>query len=658
MDAVQAANSGHPGAPMGMADFAQVLWGEFLKHNPANPHWPDRDRFVLSNGHASMLLYALLHLTGYAVSLDDLRAFRQLGSRTPGHPEHGLTAGVETTTGPLGQGLANAVGFAIAEQGLAAEFNRPGHNIVDHHTFCVVGDGCLMEGISHEACALAGTLGLGKLVVLYDDNGISIDGEVEGWFTDDTAQRFLAYGWRVMGPIDGHDAAAVALALSEAVTPATGPTLIICRTTIGYGAPTKAGTEACHGAPLGAEEIAGARAAMGWEHAAFEIPEDIRAAFDARARGAALEADWQQRFAAYQAAFPELAAEFERRVITRELPAGFKAAMDAYVAQVAADTTAIASRKASQNAIQAFAPSLPECLGGSADLTGSNFTDWKGVAKLSREHAAGRYLHYGVREFAMAAIMNGLALHGGYLPFGGTFLVFSDYSRNAIRLAALMGIQVIHVLTHDSVFVGEDGPTHQPVEHTPSLRLIPGLYVWRPCDATETAVAWADALCRRQAPSALILSRQNLPPQARSAEQVAAIRHGGYVLHDPATTPEAVVIATGSEVALAMAAAERLAEQGVAVRVVSMPSVEAFRASPAAWQESVLPRRLRARVAVEAAASGLWQAWVGLDGVVVGLDRYGESAPGGKVYAALGFTVDSVVAAVRATLANVASATA
>lgn len=654
MDAVQAANSGHPGAPMGMADFAQVLWRDFLRHNPGNPGWADRDRFVLSNGHASMLLYGLLHLTGYELAEADLRAFRQLHSRTPGHPEHGLTPGVETTTGPLGQGLANAVGFALAERRLADEFNRPGHEVVNHRTWCVVGDGCLMEGISHEACALAGTLGLGKLTVLYDDNGISIDGEVDGWFTDDTAQRFRAYGWNVVGPIDGHDAASVRTVLASIVGQAERPSLVILKTTIGFGSPAKAGTEACHGAPLGAAEVAATRAALGWTEGAFEVPADIRAAFDARPRGSAQEAEWLGRLAAWRSAYPELAAEFERRVHERELPTGFAAHAAGVIAAAAAKGGAVATRKASLDSIEAYVPLLPEIIGGSADLSGSNCTLWKAASAYGRS-SSGNYLHYGVREFAMAAVMNGLSLHGGLIPFGGTFLVFSDYSRNAIRLAALMGLQVIHVLTHDSICVGEDGPTHQPVEHTPSLRLIPGLYVWRPCDAVETASAWADAIERRNAPTALILSRQNLPTQPRTDAAIANIRKGGYILVEPDRAPEAVIIATGSELALAVAAAARLGSEGHAVRVVSMPCVEAFRAADASYREDVLPHRLRARVAVEAAATQGWEGWVGLDGVVVGLDRYGESAPGDVAYAELGFTVERVVAAVKTSLSRLAA---
>jgi len=654
MDAVQQANSGHPGAPMGLADLARVLWCEVMRHDPADPAWPDRDRFVLSNGHASMLLYGLLHLTGHDLSLDDIRAFRQLGSRTPGHPESGLTPGVETTTGPLGQGLANAVGMAIAERRLAAEFNRPGHCIVDHRTWCIAGDGCLMEGISHEACALAGTLGLGRLTVLYDDNGISIDGDVRGWFTDDTALRFQAYGWEVLGPIDGHDAQAVSAALARATTSEARPTLIICRTTIGHGSPGRAGSEAAHGAPLGAEEVAATRAALGWEAPPFEIPAEIYAAFDCRARGAAAQARWRTAFDAYRAEHPALAAEFERRVIRGELPADFGEQARAFVHDRQAKAPKVATRKSSQDAIDAFAPLLPEWLGGSADLTGSNCTLWKHAQVLGPGAAAvGNYLHYGVREFAMAAIMNGLGLHGGLLPSGGTFLVFSDYSRNAIRLAALMGVQVVHVLTHDSICLGEDGPTHQPVEHAPSLRLMPGLQLWRPCDAVETAVAWQAAIERRDGPSALVLSRQNLPTQPRDPTRLGDLRHGGYVLHEPASPPVAVIIATGSEVDPALQAAGRLAADGTPVRVVSMPCVEAFRASPAAWQESVLPARLRARVAVEAASTDGWRGWVGLDGVVVGLDRYGESGPAEAVYAHLGFTVEAISAAVRESLARV-----
>ena len=648
MDAVEAAKSGHPGMPMGMADIAEVLWNDLLRHNPADPAWPDRDRFVVSNGHGSMLLYALLHLSGYDLPLDELKRFRQLHSKTPGHPEYGLTPGVETTTGPLGQGLANAVGMAIAERRLAAEFNRPGHAIVDHHTYVFVGDGCLMEGVSHEACSLAGTLGLGKLIALYDDNGISIDGQVRGWFADDTPARFEAYGWQVIRDVDGHDAAAVAAALQQARAETARPTLICCRTVIGFGAPNKQGKASAHGSPLGGDEIAAARAQLGWTCGPFEIPADVYAAWDARPRGAALQVDWQDRFDRYADEYPTLAAEFRRRMAGL-LPTDFAAQAQAIVARFQADAKDVASRQASQLALEAFGPLLPEFLGGSADLTESNLTDWSGATRLDAANPGGNYLHYGVREFGMTAIMNGIALHGGLLPYGGTFLVFSDYARNGIRMAALMGLRVTFVLTHDSIGLGEDGPTHQPVEHVSSLRLVPGLSVWRPCDAAETAAAWAQALTA-EGPTALALSRQKLPHQARDAGQLAAVERGGYVLADTPSAPDLILMASGSEVALVMAARERLAGEGIAVRVVSMPCLERFAAQDAGYRDSVLPPAVTARVAVEAGVSGLWWRYVGDRGQVIGLDRFGESAPAGALFEYFGFTPEAVVAAARATL--------
>lgn len=642
MDAVQKANSGHPGAPMGMADIAEVLWRDYLRHNPGNPNWADRDRFVLSNGHGSMLIYSLLHLTGYDLSIDDLKNFRQLHSKTPGHPEYGYTPGVETTTGPLGQGIANAVGFAIAEKTLAAQFNRDGHRIVDHYTYVFLGDGCMMEGISHEACALAGTLGLGKLIAFYDDNGISIDGEVEGWFTDDTPKRFEAYGWQVIRNVDGHDAEEIKTAIETARKTGDQPTLICCKTTIGFGSPNKAGKEECHGAPLGAEEIALTRAALGWNHGPFEIPAEIYAEWDAREAGAAREAEWNQRFAAYQAAYPELAAEFLRR-LQGELPADFSAKAAAYIQEVAAKGETIASRKASQNALNAFGPLLPEFLGGSADLAGSNLTLWKGCKAISAEDAAGNYLHYGVREFGMSAIMNGIALHGGFIPYGATFLVFMEYACNAVRMAALMKQRVLFVYTHDSIGLGEDGPTHQPVEQLTSLRCTPNLNIWRPCDAVESAVAWKCAIERRDGPSALIFSRQNLPHQPRDAAQIEAIARGGYVLRDCAGEPELILIATGSEVALAVAAADQLSQRGRRVRVVSMPSTSVFDQQDAAYKQSVLPVEVGARIAIEAAHTDFWYKYVGLEGRVIGMSSFGESAPASALFEHFGFTVENVL---------------
>jgi len=662
MDAVQQANSGHPGAPMGMAEIAQALWTRHLRHNPADPAWPDRDRFVLSNGHGSMLIYALLHLTGYDLPMDELRRFRQLHSRTPGHPEVGITPGVETTTGPLGQGLGNAVGMALAEALLAAEFNKPGHELVDHHTYVFMGDGCLMEGISHEVCSLAGTLRLSKLIALYDDNGISIDGKVEAWFADDTARRFEGYGWNVIRGVDGHSVEAVDAALAQARENAArhgGPTLIVCRTVIGKGAPNVAGTDKVHGAPLGGAEIAATREALGWPHAPFEIPDEIYQAWDARAAGAQAQSRWQARFDAYAAQHPAEAAEFQRRM-KGELPEGFAASLQAMLEATVAKGETVATRKASQYAIAELVQALPELLGGSADLTGSNYTDWKGAAPVRAGESGlsfGRHINYGVREFGMAAIMNGIALHGGYLPFGGTFLTFSDYSRNALRMAALMKQRVVHVFTHDSIGLGEDGPTHQSIEHASSLRLIPNLAVWRPCDTVETFAAWGAAVQRPASvgmdvrdggPSALLLSRQNLPFVARDAQTVAAIARGGYVLRN-AEGARAAIIATGSEVALALAAQEQLAAAGIPVRVVSMPCTSVFDAQDAAWRESVLPKGLP-RVAVEAGCTAFWHKYVGLEGAVVGIDRYGESAPAGELFKFFGLTAEAVAAAVQRVL--------
>ena len=646
MDAVQKANSGHPGAPLGMAEIAEVLWRRHLKHNPANPAWPDRDRFVLSNGHGSMLLYALLHLCGYAVSLDDLKAFRQFGSATPGHPEVGHTPGVETTTGPLGQGLANAVGFALAEKVLAATFNRPGHTLVDHRTYVFLGDGCLMEGISHEACSLAGTLGLGKLIAFYDDNGISIDGHVEGWFTDDTPKRFEAYGWQVIADVDGHDAAAIDAALVAAQAETGRPTLICCKTVIGMGAPNKAGSHDCHGAPLGEAEIAAARAAIGWPHPPFVIPAEVYAAWDARAKGAQSEADWQARLAAYRAAFPELAAEFSRRVIDGQLPADWAAHVAAYLDECTAKAENIATRKASQNTIAAYLPHLPELFGGSADLAASNLTFVAGSQGVTAT-GNGNYCFYGVREFGMTAIANGIALHGGLIPYTATFLVFSDYARSAIRMAALMRQRQIMVYTHDSIGLGEDGPTHQPIEHLPSLRLIPNLDVWRPCDVRETAVAWAAGIERRDGPTLLALSRQNLPMVSADIAP-ETLRKGGYILAD-AENPQAVLIATGSEVKLALDAQAALAAEGIGVRVVSMPSTSVFDRQPRAYREAVLGRHVR-RIAIEAAQGDGWYKYVGLHGAVIGIDTFGASAPAGQLFAHYGFTVAHVVETVKAGL--------
>jgi len=648
MDAVQQANSGHPGAPMGMAEIAEVLWRHHLRHNPANPKWADRDRFVLSNGHGSMLIYALLHLTGYDLPIEELKRFRQLHSKTPGHPEYGYAPGVETTTGPLGQGITNAVGMALAEKILAAEFNRPGHEVVNHNTYVFLGDGCLMEGISHEACSLAGTWGLGKLIAFYDDNNISIDGHVEGWFTDDTPKRFEAYGWQVIRDVQGHDPVAIEAAIQQAKANTAQPTLICCKTIIGAGAPNKQDSHDVHGAPLGAAEIEAARAHIGWNHPPFHIPADVYAAWDARTKGASLEAQWNATFAAYRAAHPELAAEFERRM-AGELPADWDSHVAAVLAKVVDKAETIATRKASQNSIEAYAPKLPELLGGSADLAGSNLTLWSGAKGVSRTNG-GNYVYYGVREFGMAAIANGVALHGGLIPYTATFLMFSEYARNALRMAALMKVRQIFVFTHDSIGLGEDGPTHQPVEQTATLRLIPNMDVWRPCDTTESAVAWASAIERKDGPTSMCFSRQNLPFQARTAEQVAAIRKGGYVLSEAeGGTPQAVILATGSEVALAIAAQQALAEQGVAVRVVSMPSTNVFDRQDAAYKASVLPAGLP-RVAVEAGSTDGWYKYVGLEGRVIGIDRFGESAPAGELFKYFGITADAVVQAVKAVL--------
>lgn len=651
MDAVQRANSGHPGMPMGMADIAEVLWNNHLRHDPADPEWADRDRFVLSNGHGSMLLYALLHLSGYKLPLQELKNFRQLHSMTPGHPEYGDAPGVETTTGPLGQGLANAVGMAMAEKVLAARFNRAGHAVVDHRTWVFVGDGCLMEGISHEACSLAGTLGLGKLVAFYDDNAVSIDGEVGGWFTDDTPARFEAYGWHVVREVDGHDPDAIDAAIRAALADTGHPSLLCCRTVIGFGAPTKAGKASAHGAPLGDGEIAGAREALGWSHPPFEIPGDIYAGWDAGERGAARRREWQARFGAFRADRPGDAAEFERRM-AGALPEDWATTGARHVEAAQAAAESIASRKASQNALEAFGPMLPELIGGSADLTGSNLTKWSGSTVLSREEADANYVYFGVREFAMNAIANGLALHGGFIPYTGTFLMFSEYGRNALRMAALMGQRVISVFTHDSIGLGEDGPTHQAVEQTATLRLMPNMSVWRPCDAVESMVAWQAAIERRDGPTSLLFSRQGLPHQARTPEQVAAIARGGYVLRDGG---DALIIATGSEVGIAMDAAVRLAEKGIEARVVSMPSVDVFEAQDDAYRASVLPPSMRVRVAVEAGVTAGWRAWVGEHGAVMGVDTFGMSAPYQQVYEHFGLTAEQVAARVESVIARVAA---
>jgi len=642
MDAVQKANSGHPGAPMGMADIAEVLWRDFLKHNPANPNFADRDRFVMSNGHGSMLIYSLLHLTGYDVSIDDIKSFRQLHSKTPGHPEYGYTPGVETTTGPLGQGVANAVGMAIAEKVLAAQFNRDGHKVVDHHTYAFMGDGCMMEGISHEVCSLAGTLGLGKLVAFYDDNGISIDGEVEGWFNDDTPKRFEAYGWQVIRNVDGHDADEIKTAIETARKNTDQPTLICCKTIIGFGSPNKQGKEESHGAALGGAEVIATREALNWPHAAFEIPADIKSEWDAHEAGAKAEGLWNDKFAAYQSAHPELAAELLRRM-AGDLPANFSEQASAYIADVANKGETIASRKASQNALNAFGPLLPEMLGGSADLAASNLTLWKGCKGVEAGDASGNYLFYGVREFGMTAIMNGIALHGGFVPYGATFLIFMEYARNAVRMSALMKQRVIHVYTHDSIGLGEDGPTHQPIEQLASLRCTPNLDTWRPADAVESAVAWKYALERSDGPSALVFSRQNLQHQERDAGQLADVARGGYVLKDCAGEPELILIATGSEVGLAVDAWTALTEQGKQVRVVSMPSTSVFDQQDAEYKQAVLPLEVGSRIAIEAAHADFWYKYVGLDGRIIGMQTFGESAPANLLFEEFGFTLQNLL---------------
>ncbi len=650
MDGVQKANSGHPGAPMGMADIAEVLWRSHLNHNPQNPNWADRDRFVLSNGHGSMLIYSLLHLSGYELSIDDLKNFRQLHSKTPGHPEYGYAPGIETTTGPLGQGITNAVGMAIAEKALAAQFNKPGHDIVDHFTYVFMGDGCLMEGISHEACSLAGTLGLGKLIAFWDDNGISIDGHVEGWFSDDTPKRFEAYGWHVIPAVDGHDADAINAAIEAAKAETSRPTLICTKTIIGFGSPNKAGSHDCHGAPLGNDEIKAAREFLGWEYAPFEIPADIYAAWDAKAAGASKEAAWDEKFAAYAKAYPAEAAEYKRRV-AGELPANWEAATSEIIANLQANPANIASRKASQNALEAFGKLLPEFMGGSADLAPSNLTMWSGSKSLTAEDFSGNYIHYGVREFGMTAIINGISLHGGFVPYGATFLMFMEYARNAMRMAALMKVQNIQVYTHDSIGLGEDGPTHQPVEQIASLRMTPNMSTWRPCDQVESAVAWKLAIERKDAPSALIFSRQNLAQQPRSAEQVANIAKGGYILKDCAGQPELILIATGSEVELAVAAYEQLSAEGKAVRVVSMPSTDAFDKQDAAYREAVLPSAVTKRIAIEAGIADFWYKYVGFGGRIIGMTSFGESAPAGELFKLFGFTTENVVKQAKELLA-------
>ena len=651
MDAVQQANSGHPGMPMGMAEIAETLWNHHLRHNPANPAWVNRDRFLLSNGHGAMLLYALLHLTGYELPLAELKRFRQLHSKTPGHPEYRCAPGVETTTGPLGQGVSNAVGMALAEKLLAAEFNRPGFDIVDHHTYVFMGDGCMMEGVSHEACALAGTLGLGKLIAIYDDNSISIDsdkGDIRQWYTDDVKRRFEAYGWQAIGGVDGHDVAQVDRALRRAKREKARPSLICAKTVIAKGAPTKANTGAAHGAPLGEKEVAATREAIGWRHPPFEIPQPVYAGWDARKRGASAERRWKKLFTAYEKQFPSEAAEFKRRT-AGELPQDFRARVDALVRETDARAETVATRKASQNALESLAPALPELIGGSADLTGSNLTMVKTSKVVGRE-GGGNYVFYGVREFGMCAVMSGVALHGGFIPYGGTFLVFSDYARNALRLAALMGVRVIYVFTHDSIGLGEDGPTHQPIEHAASLRLIPNMQVWRPCDTMETAVAWACAIERNDGPTSLLLTRQNVPFVKREPPQIESIRRGGYVISEAAgSAPRGIVIATGSEVALALAAQKLLAQEGVPVRVVSMPSTTTFDRQDAAYRESVLARGLP-RVAVEAGVTDYWRKYVGLEGAVIGIDRFGESAPGGELFKHFGFTPERIAAAVKSVL--------
>ncbi|TNI50399.1 transketolase [Aeromonas veronii] len=643
MDAVQKANSGHPGAPMGMADIAEVLWRSHLRHNPNNPKWADRDRFILSNGHGSMLLYSLLHLSGYDLSIDDLKNFRQLHSRTPGHPEYGYAPGVETTTGPLGQGITNAVGMAIAEKAMAEQFNQPGHDIVGHYTYAFMGDGCLMEGISHEACSLAGTLQLGKLIAFWDDNGISIDGHVEGWFTDDTVKRFEAYGWHVIPAVDGHSPEAINAAIEAAKAETGKPTLICCRTIIGYGSPNKSGSHDCHGSPLGNDEIAAARAFLKWDHAPFVIPADIAAEWNAQEKGAALEADWAAKFAAYEAAHPTLAAEFKRRT-AGDLPANWAAESAKIIETLQANPAKIATRKASQNSLEAFGKLLPEFMGGSADLAPSNLTMWSGSKSLTNDDASGNYIHYGVREFGMSAIMNGIALHGGFIPYGATFLMFMEYARNALRMAALMKQRAIFVYTHDSIGLGEDGPTHQPVEQIASLRLTPNMSTWRPCDQVESAIAWKHAIERTDGPTSLIFSRQNLAQMDRTAQQLADTAKGGYVLKDCAGTPELILIATGSEVELAVAAYEQLTAKGRAVRVVSLPSTDVFDAQSAEYKESVLPMSVTKRVAIEAGIADYWYKYVGFGGKIIGMTTFGESAPAELLFKEFGFTVENVVA--------------
>lgn len=650
MDAVQKANSGHPGAPMGMADIAEVLWRDHLNHNPSNPNWADRDRFILSNGHGSMLLYSLLHLTGYELSINDLKNFRQLHSKTPGHPEYGYAPGIETTTGPLGQGVANAVGMAIAEKAMADQFNRDGHSIVDHFTYAFMGDGCMMEGISHEACSLAGTLGLGKLVVFWDDNGISIDGNVEGWFTDDTPARFATYGWHVIPAVDGHNSDAINAAINAAKAEPNKPTLICTKTTIGFGAPNKGGTHDCHGAPLGTDEIAAAREFLGWDHPPFEIPTNIQEQWDGKQAGAAKELAWKEKFMAYSRAYPELAAEFKRRT-AGELPQNWEAETNKIIADLQANPANIASRKASQNALEAFGKLIPEFMGGSADLAPSNLTIWSGSKAIQAGDFSGNYIHYGVREFAMTAIINGITLHGGFIPYGATFLMFMEYARNAMRMAALMKIQNIQVYTHDSIGLGEDGPTHQPVEQIASLRLTPNMSTWRPCDQVESAVAWKLAIERKNAPTALIFSRQNLPQQDRDAQQVANIAKGGYILKNCAGKPELILIATGSEVSLVTEAYAQLTAEGRNVRVISMPATDTFDKQDAAYREAVLPKDVTARIAVEAGIADFWYKYVGLEGRIIGMTTFGESAPAEALFKMFGFTTENVVNTAKELLA-------
>lgn len=647
MDAVQQAKSGHPGAPMGMADIAEVVWRDYMQHNPANPKWANRDRFVLSNGHGSMLIYSLLHLTGYDLDISELKNFRQLHSKTPGHPEYGYTAGVETTTGPLGQGLSNAVGMALAEKVLAAQFNRDDHQVVDHYTYTFMGDGCLMEGISHEVCSLAGTLGLGKLIAFYDDNGISIDGDVEGWFTDDTVKRFESYGWHVVGNVNGHDSAAIKAAIEQARAESSKPTLICCKTLIGFGAPNKQGKESSHGAPLGDDEVALARKELNWSFGPFEIPQDVYDAWDAHKAGAAAEDRWNSQFSAYEKAYPELAAELKRR-LAGELPENFAQQAQAYIEKLQANPEKVATRKASQQALNAFGPLLPELLGGSADLAGSNLTLWDGSKPLAGNDASGNYIYYGVREFGMSAIMNGIALHGGFVPYGATFLMFMEYARNAVRMAALMKQPAIFVYTHDSIGLGEDGPTHQPVEQLASMRVTPNLTTWRPCDQVESAVSWRAAIERRDGPTALVFTRQGVAPQPRTSEQLANITRGGYVLKDFADAPELILIATGSEVELAMQAAQKLSDAGEKVRVVSMPSTDVFDQQSEDYKASVLPKEVRRRVAIEASIADFWLKYVGLDGAVVGMTTFGESAPADELFEHFGFTVENIVSTAQA----------